>query len=553
MTLSNPPIFRIRHLIFAFLLISQISPQKSPEGKPNFLSQPTRLDLLNTVPDSITTTTVMPKLLPNLLAEIGRDPREYFAEEAGKSDSYKTAVEKTKKPQKSDETSDSEDLKALLEGVNSGAEEWWKPVEQQQPEVAPAVKTSESERVLTSHSIDQDPLAHFRETDDDDDEEEPQFRIRLSPRKISGDTTSETLTMGGGSYSEKALVNFDSSSEEELLQKGLLKYDPKISKIFWSEMLKSEGPRMQKGPSFANIPGRFESLKHRSHEEGAKDSPDTTSDQALEHLRPFRTRISAVPVFVPTKDTTNQRPRNDQKSVEKQNPEVDMISKEIAALKATIDQKKEDEEKSAAREERDRESERFFSDDDSDEELRERVDSTGRPLNRGLNIRPLESVDQETNEGNSRPVAVRPIEVERPSLIGENLRTNQQSVQAGQEALIETIRTTVPPRFEANSGGSAAENSNLSQNQANLGGTQQNQQPPASNQAVAPSALPTVQTSLTGVAGSQISQNLPSGQVAQPVVFAAPASQQFQFPAAAGQPFGLGASAAQPEDVPQLS
>uniref|UniRef100_A0A1I7SMY4 LsmAD domain-containing protein n=2 Tax=Bursaphelenchus xylophilus TaxID=6326 RepID=A0A1I7SMY4_BURXY len=209
--------------------------------------------------------------------------------------------------------------------------------------------------------------------------------------------------------------------------------------------------------------------------------------------------------------------------------------------------------KSAAREERDRESERFFSDDDSDEELRERVDSTGRPLNRGLNIRPLGQVDQDTNEGNSKPVAVRPLEVERPSFIGANLRINQQSVQAGQEALIETIRTTVPPRFEANPGGSAAENSNLSQNQANLGGTQQNQQSSASNQAVAPSALPTVQTSLTGVAGSQISQNLPSGQVAQPVVFAAPAVQQFQFPAAAGQPFGLGASAAQPEDVPQLS
>ncbi|CAD5217079.1 unnamed protein product [Bursaphelenchus okinawaensis] len=276
----------------------------------------------------------MPKLLPNLLEEVGRDPREYFSDEP-KTDFHKVAVEKEdKQPARGSpivvvDNSDNEDLKALLEGVNTGVDEWWKAADEKLP---------------TADSIDPKPSEYRGELEVvDNDDNDDDVKIRMSPRRPnSAQLPSEDLSMGGGSYSETAnerpLINFDSSSEEELLQRGVLRYDPTIAKIYWNEAQKSDGPRLNKGPSFATVPGRFESIKAKAYEQAAKDSPEVHHDN-FDRLRPFRTRAAAVPVFVPTKDKSSAHVASESLKL---SPEEEIINKEINALKASIDKHQEE-------------------------------------------------------------------------------------------------------------------------------------------------------------------------------------------------------------------
>lgn len=65
-----------------------------------------------------------PKRLPELMDEIGKDPREYF--DGKKVDEHKEIVKKVVKNEASKVTEDDEDLKALLGGMNVGEGEWWK-------------------------------------------------------------------------------------------------------------------------------------------------------------------------------------------------------------------------------------------------------------------------------------------------------------------------------------------------------------------------------------------------------------------------------------------
>lgn len=276
----------------------------------------------------------------------------------------------------------------------------------------------------------------------------------MTPKKIyetpnSDFDDSDEPSSAGGSYSTLEakettvipdVVNFDSSSEEELLKMGLVE-KTKLGQIYWSESQKGESQKIRRKASFANVPGRFEALKYSatsedagihnpsiseaepqnqnlSHNEGQNpfNSIPSESDRTIQKLtsnqklRPYRIHAA------PTHEAAESEDRPATEVIQNENTSnsdvqvgsTELLEREIEELKRTINGNKSGEDEKNVDFQRD--------DDDSDEQLRQTVDDQGKSL-KGLNIRPIhnsevKSVASQVSEFQNQPHPETPSPVE---------------------------------------------------------------------------------------------------------------------------------------------